>query len=122
MIVGAVRTVLGTFASVTADVSTRIYPLSLPETATLPAVILQEVTHKQEYSLDHFSRVQITAIAETGTECGYDVVHRIQDNIRAGFMPYQGGVINEVIHIGDVEMMDDAGRFLIHSDYYVNWS
>lgn len=128
MITAAIRSILTGNSAVSADVSTRVYPLNLPEGGTLPAIVLQEVNHTQHYSLQHLSRVQVSILTTTSeSEYGYDIAHRIRDNARAALMGYSGmqgttGVEN-VVHIGDVEMMEpEYNRFLIHSDYYVYWS
>jgi hypothetical protein len=128
MIVAAIRALLISSTAVSADVGSRIHPLILPQDGSLPAIVLQEISHHQEYSLDHLSRVQVSSLTEsTATEYGYDVVHRIQDNVQAVLLNYRGVSANtqitDITHIGDVEMIEpDFGRFLIHSDYYVYWS
>lgn len=128
MIVAAIRSILTASTAVSADVSTRVYPLTIPADTAFPALILQEVTHLQHYSLQHVSRVQISTLATSSTtEYGYDIAHRIRDNIRTALMGYSGMYgsvgVEDITHIGDVEMMDtEEDRFLIHSDYYVYWS
>jgi hypothetical protein len=128
MIVAAIRSILTGTPAVLSDVSTRVYPLVVPEGTSLPALVMQEINHRQEFSLDHISRVQITTLAQsTGSEYGYDIAHRIRDSVRASLVGYSGMYgavgIDDIRHIGDVEMMDtEIDRFLIHSDYYVYWS
>lgn len=126
MIVAAIRSLLLTPTS--ADIGSRIYPLTLPQGASLPALILQEVNHVQEYSLDHLSRVQVSVLAGgSGSEHGYDLAHRVRDTVRSTLLNYRGIAgstkIENIVHIGDVEMIEqELDRFLIHSDYYVYWS
>lgn len=127
MIVAPIRSIL-LDSAVSEDVGERIFPLIKPEGEPLPVIILQEINHTQDYSLQHISRVQVTVLTETTeTEHGYDIAHRIRDSARSALMGYSGIVdstgIENISHIGDVEMMnDELNQFLIHSDYYVYWS
>lgn len=71
-VVEAVRSRLATVSALTALVSTRIYSLKLPQTPTLPAVRLQQVSEVEPMQLRGSSglaraRVQVDAYAQEGS-------------------------------------------------------
>lgn len=124
MIVSYIRSILLTPLS--SEVSTRIYPITLPLDEPLPALVLQEISHKQYYSLDRYSRVQVSILAQsTDTEHGYDTAHRIRDKVLAVLNNHTGTDntyrVQDIRHIGDTEtIVDDS--FAIYSDYEVIWT
>jgi hypothetical protein len=68
-IAAAIYDVLKNNSGVSALVSTRIYPLAIPQDATLPAIQYQKISSRGYYTHDGEaairSRIQISAVAET---------------------------------------------------------
>lgn len=126
MIISPIRSIL--VSALSDEVAERIYPLTLPLDEPLPAIVLHEISHKQSYSLDHYSRVQVSILAEsTDTEFGYDVAHRIRDKILETLNNYTGSIsgyrIQDVFHIGDTETIaEETASYVICSDFTIIWS
>lgn len=71
----AIRSRLANFAGLSTLVSTRIYPLFIPENATLPAIAYEVISSERESAMgsdigtSHF-RIQLTIFADKYNETG----------------------------------------------------
>jgi len=115
-------------AAITALVSDRIYPMTLPEPTTkiqnvYPAIVYQLVSDKVETSFDaaftHITRIQIDAYAET-MKAAIDV----SDAIFTALHGYRGMMGDATVGFCLLEAVRmehnaDAGYYRISSDYMI---
>lgn len=86
----ALRARLVAVAGVTALVSSRVYPVKLPQSATLPAVTYQRISTVREGAMGADSdivrvRVQVTSWADS-----YSGVKSLSEAVRAALQRYSG--------------------------------
>ncbi len=109
-VASGIRTHLLTKTAITDLVSTRIYPLEIPQNATLPAVRLTVVAGGSVRSQDGTSllghqTVQVDAISDTWIEA-----HTVAETIRKELDFYKGtagSITVRGIHAEDHRMLDD---------------
>lgn len=103
---------LGSQAAITGLVSTRIYPLPLPQKATLPSLTYTLVSATRTYSLDLVatdlhkarSRVQIDSWAET--EKG---AHQLARAVRLALSGFYGSMAGTQVHF--IQLDDERDMF-----------
>ena len=93
-IAAAIYDILKNNSGVSALVGTRIYPLAIPQDATLPAIQYQKISSRGYYTHDGEaavrSRIQISAVAET-YEAADDIAGAIQSCL-SGYRNAAAGV------------------------------
>lgn len=105
-------------AALAALVDGRIYPLRIPQTAELPAIIFQQVSRTQRplhaCNLPDQALVQVSVFAKR-----YQEVEMISDAIRAALGDYQNGDYNIEYDNGRDLHDDQADTFHRADDYRV---
>lgn len=109
MIEETLFTRLSNFAGLIALVSTRIYPIVLPQGVTYPAVTYQRVSAEQREScmVDDVgivkTRFQITAWTETFIEA-----RNIIEQVRQALQRYTAAGIQGIFILGEYDLFDDV--------------
>ena len=113
--------------TVAALVSTRIYPLLVPQDVALPAISYQKISGPRDYNHDGAAgfvkgRIQVTAVDDS-----YDGVKALFAAIRGALSGYTGTVSGVRIWASFLENeIDSQGRedrfFVTRSDWRVNYS
>jgi hypothetical protein len=129
----ALYTLLTGNAGVSALVSTRIYPLTIPQNVHLPAIACQVITTEREYSHDGQSPtagpyIQLTIQAKgTGTTSAYDQAKAIAAAVRAALSGFRGTVGSD--EIGGIFLENeydgynlDSDSAVVRQDYRIKWS
>lgn len=126
-IVGYVRYVLMQNSSISAKISTRIYPKKLPLNPTLPAMTIMLPAGKTEISKDTYTRVSITSFGvKSASQSAYDAAWELAELAKTVLLDHSGirnGVYcNSIKHITDVEgQSEDNDIETVVSDYAVTW-
>lgn len=123
----AVKARLAAVAGVTALISTRVYPVKLPQSATLPAVTYQRVSTIRENAMGADPGVARTRLQVTSAATSYSALKGVTEAVRAALQRYSGtigGVVvldvfldNETDLFGEEE--NDAGVYLTAQDFIV---
>ena len=114
-----------------ANITATVYPQRVPEGASLPVIVLSQVSRvafdtKKEYSKSDESRIQITIIAETVTEA-YDLSDLVRDAMSAEVPnSYNGVLVQNIAFQGEITLTDDnanyQGVFMVAQDYLIMFS
>ena len=113
------------------NITATVYPQRIPEGASLPAIVLSQISRvaydtKKEYSKSDISRIQITMVAETATQ-----VYDLSDLLRAAMSPvlpslYNGVLVQNIAFDSELTITDDSaneqGVFMVVQDYLVMFS
>jgi hypothetical protein len=113
----ALITYLLTQSGLTALISNRIYFLKLPQTPTLPAVVIQKIDSPKlhGFSADYgaMTRIQVTSWALT-----YTGVSAVQEQIRSSTQNYMNQTMGGGVSVKNIEFdegpdsyEDDTGRY-----------
>lgn len=123
----AVKARLGAVSGVTSLISTRVYPVKLPQSATLPAVTYQRVSTIRENAMAADPGVARTRLQVTCAADSYSGLKAVTEAVRAALQRYRGtvgGVVvldvfldNETDLFGEEE--NDAGVYLTAQDFIV---
>lgn len=116
-IVAAVRTLLAADSGVSALVSSRIYPLRLPQNATLPAVVLFTIDGPRQSTFDGpnglvQSRVQVDCYGGEMGGGAYIDMHSVLTAVRKALNGYSG--TSAGVSIRSVQM--DSERDLLEPE------
>lgn len=125
----AIRTRLANFAGLSALVGTRIYPLKIPQNATLPAVAYEVVSAERESAMGadigiaHF-RIQLTIFAKKYSETGQ--LLDVATQTRAALQRFSGTVAGvEICNIFIENDLDIYGENVVQyqriQDYKVSF-
>jgi len=124
------RARLAGFAGLSALVSTRIYRLTVPQDAVLPAVTYQRISGPREYVMGQQTplvraRFQITSWADD-----YSGVKAVAEQVRLALSNYAGTsagvVIDWVEMVNDTDLFEDetgqaTGVFGVASDFFLHY-
>lgn len=126
MVEKAIYSKLSGDADVSGLVSSRIYPVNLPQTPTYPAIVYSRVSGQRAHSLSGASniaspRVQVDAFATT-----YSGAKDLAAKIRAALNGFRGTVAGITIHgiflESDNDIFDDDFEiYRITSDYFIHY-
>ncbi len=113
-------------SDVAALVSTRIYPVNLPQKPTYPAIVYTRISGDRTYSFEGASglaspRFQIDCFASTYSG-GKDLSSKLRSAIN-GFRGTVSGIVVQAIFLeSDSDMFeDDFNIYRISSDYFVHY-
>lgn len=113
------------------NITASIYPQRIPEGASLPAIVLSQISRvaydtKQEYSKSDVSRVQISIVSQTATEA-YDLSELVREAM-SPLLPadYNDILVQNIAFDGELTLTDDnanyQGVFMVVQDYLVMYS
>ena len=121
----ALFTRLSGFAGLTALVSTRVFPVTLPQQVTYPAVVMQKVSAVRHPAFNTDSgvtsaRFQVSAFGKT-----YSATKAVIDQVRAALQRFRGTVstvvIQDIMVDGEIHLYEPTNKthqvsmdFLIH--------
>ncbi len=119
----ALKTYLGTVAPVTALISTRIYPETLPQEPTLPAVKYDIISIQRHHNIDFaWASIQFTLVAKTHLASRQlaDVFRKAlqrEKRVMSGIEVTQISVEDEQGPIHDEQL----GEYFILQTYQINY-
>jgi hypothetical protein len=101
----ALFTRMSTFAALTALVSTRIYPVTMPQAATFPCVTYQQISGVRDYVMGNQSglvraRFQVDSWSET-----YAETRSVSEQVRLALSNYAG--TSDTVVIDRIEMVNE---------------
>lgn len=123
----ALKARLAAVAGVTALVVSRVYPVKLPQSATLPALTYQRISTARENAMGADPGIARTRLQVTTAATSYSGAKAVTEAVRAALQRYSGtsaGVVvldvfldNETDLFSEEE--DEAGVFLVAQDFIV---
>lgn len=113
-------------ATLAALVGTRIYPLSLPQGATLPALTYQGISTVPEASGDNRPTSDTTRLQIDSWGASYEAVREVAAALRAALDGYteelSGGTVASMRFANEHEEMDPERRwYRVTQDYLITW-
>lgn len=113
------------------DVTATVYPTRVLEGATLPAVVLTQISRvandtKKEYSKSDVSRIQIDCVGNTPTEA-FDLAESVRTAMSAEVPAiYQGVLVQNIAFDDEQIIMDDTystqGATMVSQDYLIMYA
>ena len=117
---------LSTDSGITALVSTRVYPLRMPQNATLPAVTFTRISGPRSHALSGptgcgMARIQIDAWATT-----YASAKAVIDTVRSALDGYSGTAGSETIKSSLLQTETDfyepeTNVYRVSQDYFIKY-
>ena len=104
-----------------AAITTRIYP-RVPQTPTLPVIVIEKISGEQDSLLDYaHPRMQVTAWAET-YEDGEDLATAIRQILQRYRGVVAGMTVEQITFLNDVHIYDpETGRETFPADYRIDY-
>lgn len=110
-----IYTVLSGNVTVAAAVSSRIYPLLMPQNAALPAITYQRINSDPANTLEGFSNLENAHIVVNAWGTRYDVVKELAEDIHAAM---NGADTFKALMVNDLDGYDpDAGLYVVSQDF-----
>jgi len=120
-----------TLLTQSAEVTATVYPTRILEGASLPAVVLTQISRvandtKKEYSKSDISRIQIDCVGNTPTEA-FDLAEAVRTAMSAELpIIYQGVLVQNIAFDDEQIIMDDTfstqGATMVAQDYLVMYA
>jgi len=120
-----------TLLTQSAEVTATVYPTRILEGASLPAVVLTQISRvandtKKEYSKSDISRIQIDCVGNTPTEA-FDLAEAVRTAMSAELPTiYQGILVQNIAFDDEQIIMDDTfstqGATMVAQDYLVMYA
>ena len=108
----AIYSILSNDATVSGYVSTRIYPLRIPQAASLPAITYFIVSDspfntKDGAVTDNYYRFQVSIFVDARASGAYDTIEDIDAAVRSALERYSGTVASTEVHTIEYLSMAD---------------
>lgn len=95
-IVPLVRAVLTASPPVSAAVGVRIYPVELPQSPTLPAIVLTPVRTDDERHLSGHNRYPVSEVIIDVCAPAFNACDELAETVKTALQDYKGGPIEDI--------------------------
>ena len=124
---------LSTYSGITTLISTRLYPVVIPQGVTYPAVSFQKISMQRVHAFQQdtgltSAMIQVSTWAKTdSTKKGYAHCQAVSSQIRAALQNYSGvmggtgGVtVNAVLIESEMDDYEEASEvYVVHQEYEI---